>query len=78
MSKKDDEIMTRMKMIIANESKAYDEFANAQKKYLNELKQMEAAIKKGQQVDTSSVRKILQDSGIIDKNGNITKRYKKV
>lgn len=51
-------------------------FMKEQEAYLAKLKKMLEAKERGEEVDVTPVIKELQESGILDKNGKLSKHYR--
>lgn len=68
--------MEKISNFTTNIEKERKDFMLLQRKRLDQLKEMQKAKKRGEEVDISSVISELQNSGILDKNGNLKKIYK--
>lgn len=69
--------MTNIGKIVRAERAADVAFMKKQKAELDRLNDLLARKSRGETIDTSDIRKHLQDSGVLDKNGNLTKIYDK-
>lgn len=78
MNERDDEFVARMNQIVKENSNVHKSFSIKQQNRIKELKKMVAAQKRGEQIDVASIEKDLRESGIIDSEGNICKRYRPI
>lgn len=68
--------MEKISNSLINIEKERKNFMTLQRKRLAQLKKMQRAKNRGENVDISSVVAELKSSGILDKNGNLSKIYK--